>query len=95
MPARCGGTTPTAVEARGGFTSPTPMPDAIIPGTRWVHVEPASSPRMSSSPAPTRSRPGPTSSRTGTREVSLPAAVAVSRMPPEITISRTPVASGE
>jgi hypothetical protein len=40
-------------------------------------------------------RPGPTSSRIGTREVSLPATVAVTRMPPEMNISRTPVASGE
>ena len=35
------------------------------------------------------------SSRIGTRAVSLPATVEVARMPPEITISRTPVASGE
>ena len=40
-------------------------------------------------------RPGPISSRIGTREVSLPATVEVTRMPPEITISRTPVPSGE
>jgi hypothetical protein len=31
----------------------------------------------------------------GTREVSLPAWAEVTRMPPEITISRTPVASGK
>jgi len=35
------------------------------------------------------------SSLTGTCEVSLPATVEVTRIPPEITISRTPVASGE
>ena len=35
------------------------------------------------------------SSRIGTCEVSLPATVAVTRMAPERTISRTPVPSGE
>ena len=34
MPARCGGTTPTAVEASGGFTIPAPAPATIIPGIR-------------------------------------------------------------
>ena len=50
---------------------------------------------MRSNPIPTTIRPGPTSSLMGTREVSLPATVEVTRMPPEITISRAPVASGE
>ena len=34
IPARCGGTTPTAVEASGGFTIPAPAPATIIPGIR-------------------------------------------------------------
>jgi hypothetical protein len=32
MPACCGGTTPTAAEASGGFTIPAPAPATIIPG---------------------------------------------------------------
>jgi hypothetical protein len=95
MPACCGGTTPTAVEASGGLTRPAPTPPKIIPGMRWVQAEPASRPRISSSPIPTMSRPGPMSSRIGTREVSLPATVEVARMPPEMTISRRPAPSGE
>jgi len=73
----------------------TPTLPTIIPGMRWVQAEPAPSPRMSSNPAPMTIRPGPMSSLTGTCEVSLPATVEVTRIPPEITISRTPVASGE
>src|SRR5580693_7663853 len=46
MPACCGGTTPTAVEARGGLTRPTPRPPTIIPGIRWVQVDPALSQRI-------------------------------------------------
>ena len=66
MPARAGFTTPTAVEASGGLTMPTPSPAMSRPGTRWVQDEPASSPRMSSSPAPTMRSPGPIRNRTGT-----------------------------
>ena len=40
-------------------------------------------------------RPGPISSRTGTREESRPATMPTTRTAPEITISRTPVPSGE
>ena len=40
-------------------------------------------------------RPGPISSRTGTREESLPATVALTRMAPDRYITRTPVPSGE
>ena len=87
--------TPTAVEASGGFTRPTPRPLTIIPGMRWVQDELALSPRMSSRPTPTMSRPGPISSRAGTREESLPATVAVARIAPDRNITRTPVASGE
>ena len=39
MPARRGSTTPTAVDASGGLTRPTPTPATIRPGIRWVHVE--------------------------------------------------------
>lgn len=95
MPACCGGTTPTAVEASGGFTRPTPTPATIIPGMRWVQVEPALSPRISSRLTPMMIRPGPISSRTGTREESLPATVALTRMAPDRYITRTPVPSGE
>ncbi len=95
MPARCGGTTPTAVEASGGLTRPTPTPPTIIPGMRWVQAEPALSPRMSSRPTPTMIRPGPMSSRTGTLDESRPATEAVTRMAPDMNITRTPVASGE
>ena len=34
IPARWGATTPTAVEASGGFTRPTPAPPTIMPGMR-------------------------------------------------------------
>ena len=95
MPARCGATTPTAVDANGGFTMPIPMPPTIMPGIRWVQDEPALSPRISSRPTPTMIRPGPISSRTGTHEESLPATMPTTRTAPEITISRTPVPSGE
>jgi hypothetical protein len=47
---------------------------------------------MSSNPIPTTIRPGPTSSLVGTREVSLPAAAEVTKMPPEMTINLAPVA---
>jgi hypothetical protein len=63
MPSCCGGTTPTAVEASGGFTRPTPTPATIIPGMRWVQVEPALSPRISSKLTPMMIRPGPISSQ--------------------------------
>ena len=39
MPARCGRTTPTAVEASGGLTRPTPTPATMNPGMRWVQSE--------------------------------------------------------
>jgi hypothetical protein len=45
------------------LTMPMPTPPTIIPGMRWVQAEPASSPRMSSNPAPMTIRPGPMSSR--------------------------------
>ena len=95
IPARCGATTPTAVEASGGFTMPMARPLTIMPGIRCVQLDVASRPRISSSPTPIRTRPGPISSRTGTREEIRPAIVAVIRMPPEITVSRTPVARAE
>src|SRR6266481_10032266 len=39
MPARCGCTTPTAVDASGGFTRPTARPPTIMPGIRCVQDE--------------------------------------------------------
>ena len=36
MPLRCGGTTPTAVEASGGLTRPTPTPATRKPGSSAV-----------------------------------------------------------
>ena len=66
MPARSGRTTPTAVEASGGLTSPTPTPETTKPAMRWVQPELPVSPRMSSNPTPTSTSPGPISARTGT-----------------------------
>ena len=95
MPALRGSTTPTAVDARGGFTIPLPSPATTKPGIRWVHEEPAVSPRISSRPMPTSSRPGPISQRTGMRADSRPAGIAVSSEPPVISASRQPHPSAE
>jgi hypothetical protein len=91
MPAWWGGTTPIAVEANGGLVSPMPMPDTIMPGMRWVQLDEAERPVISSSPIPTISRPGPIIQRTGTCDESRPDTVAVTRMPQEMISSRSPV----
>src|SRR3954447_1970644 len=65
MPARAGGTTPTAVDASGGFTRPTPMPAKMKPGSSTVHAESASTRAISTSPRPTSPSPPPIIRRTG------------------------------
>src|ERR1039458_7450028 len=93
IPARCGCTTPTAVDASGGLTSPMPMPETMRPGMRWVQDEVASRPRISTSPTPMRARPGPINTRIGTREVRCPAAPLTARMAPERSSRPRPVCS--
>ena len=40
IPLRCGGTTPTAVEASGGLIMPIPMPATMKPASSAVQREP-------------------------------------------------------
>jgi hypothetical protein len=95
MPARRGCTTPTAVDASGVVTSPTPAPTTINPGSGCVHREPLEMPRISISPVPMRMNPGPTNSRVGTFAVSRPATPAVRKIAPLSASSRTPVPTAE
>ena len=95
IPAWCGGTTPIAVEASGGFTSPEPNPETMNPGIRCVHDDVPLRPVMRISPMPTTSRPGPTSQRAGTRSLSRPAIVAVTSWARLMTASRSPASSAE
>src|ERR1700722_18258256 len=73
IPALAGGTTPIAVDASGGVTSPAPSPPTMNPGIRWGQSDQHGSPVISSSPTPTSSSPGPISQRAGTRSLTRPA----------------------
>ena len=66
IPARAGSTTPTAVDASGTLTSPQPMPETIIPGSRWVQSSVGVIPRISTRPAPINTNPGAIRSFVGT-----------------------------
>ncbi len=95
IPAFCGGTTPMAVDASGGLTSPPPRPDTMNPGIRWVQSLPPVSPPMTISPTPTSSRPGPMSQRAGTRSLNRPARTAVTNWAPLMMASRRPASCAE
>ncbi|GMA87847.1 hypothetical protein GCM10025868_30970 [Angustibacter aerolatus] len=94
MPDRCGGTTPTAVDASGTLIRPVPTPATSSPGSRWVHSVVVPMPRISSSPAATSRNPGPMSALVGTCDVSRPATIAVRNTTPENGSVRRPVCSG-
>src|SRR5947209_5365319 len=93
--AGAGSTTPTAVEARGTFTKPAPMPATIRPGSRCVQSSLGVIPRVSSSPSPIRANPGPISQRVGTCPVRRPASPAVRKVAPVSGRSRRPVSIAE
>ena len=95
MPAFCGGTTPIAVEASGGLTSPPPNPDTMNPGIRCVQSLVPVSPPMMISPTPTSTRPGPMSQRAGTRSLTRPATTAVTSWAPLMMASRRPASCAE
>ena len=95
IPARCGGTTPTAVEASGGLMSPTPTPAMRNPGSRTVQAESASSRASSSSAIPIRNSPPLIMIRTGTVEDSLPAIGATKNDTSVVGRKRRPACSGE
>ena len=57
IPARCGGTTPTAVDASGGLMRPTPTPANRNPGSSTVHAESASRRAIRTRPMPTSPSP--------------------------------------
>jgi len=95
MPAFCGGTTPIAVEASGGFTIPAPNPDTMNPGIRWVQSLVPVSPPMTIRPAPTSTRPGPMSQRAGTRSLTRPATTALTSWAPLMMASRRPASCAE
>ena len=95
IPAFCGGTTPIAVDASGGLTSPAPRPDTMKPGIRSVQSLPPVSPAMMIRPTPTSSRPGPMSQRAGTRSLDRPAIVAVTNWAPLMMASRSPASCAE
>ena len=95
MPARCGGTTLTAVEASGALTSATPTPATMKPSSSAVHSDDADSPRMSSRATPTRAMPPPMRARIGTRADRRPAIGATKNDSSERGRKRTPACSGE
>ena len=95
MPLRMGSTTPMAVEASGGLTSPIPTPQSRKPGSSVVHAESTVTPCMSSSPTPTSVRPPPRKPRTGRRSESFPAIGATTNDSSVIGRKRTPASSGE
>jgi hypothetical protein len=95
MPAFCGGTTPMAVEAKGGLTISPPSPDTMNPGIRWVQVLCPVRPPITISPTPTSIRPGPMSQRAGTRSLIRPATTAVASWAPLMMASRSPASCAE
>ena len=95
MPARCGGTTLTAVDASGALTSAMPMPATMKPASSAVHSEEADSPRISSRAIATSSMPPPMRARIGTRADSRPASGATTNDSSESGRKRTPAWSGD
>ena len=94
MPARCGGTTLTAVEASGALTSATPMPATMKPGSSAVHSDEADSPRMRIRAIPTSAMPPPMRARIGTRADIRPASGATTKDSSESGRKRTPAWNG-
>jgi hypothetical protein len=95
IPDRCGGTTPTAVDASGGLIRPTPAPATRKPASSAVQSEFTVRPCMRSSPAETSTSPTPISARTGTVLDSRPAIGATKNDISVIGRKRRPASSGE
>ena len=95
IPAFCGGTTLTAVEASGGFTSPIPIPPTMNPGSSVVQLELGVIPWMRRSASPTTAIPPPSRNRTGIRTDSRPATGETKNASSESGRKRTPASIGE
>ena len=94
IPLRSAGTTPIAVPANGGLTSPTPAPASRKPGTSTVQLEAASMLVIVSRPIPISVSPEPSSRRTGMRTLSLPAIGATMNDTSVVGRKRSPACSG-
>src|SRR5881397_1083454 len=76
IPARDGGTTAIAVDARAGFVTPTPAPMRMNPGSNAVQLEVTVMLRSRRRPIAQSVSPPASRKRTGTRAVSVADAAA-------------------
>ena len=95
MPARCGGTTLTAVDASGAFTSPMPIPPTMKPASSVVQSELGVIPYMSSSATPTPRARRRAGSFTGIRTDRRPAIGATTNEISDSGRKRMPASIGE
>ena len=93
MPERRGSTTPIAAVASAGLTTPMPPPATMKPASSAVQSSPASSPPISSRPAPTSARPPAMNQRTPSRSANLPDTGATTNESSVTGMKRTPDSS--